>query len=58
MGMFDSIICHAKLPGTPPDFIKTDSNPMPAPDAKPDTPALKVLLQREYRGFELPAGLR
>jgi hypothetical protein len=47
-----------KLPGTPPDFIKADSNPMPAPDAKPDTPALKALLQREYRGFELPASLR
>jgi hypothetical protein len=47
-----------KLPGTPPDFIKADSNPMPAPDAKPDTPALKALLQREYSGFELPASLR
>jgi hypothetical protein len=47
-----------RLPGTPPDFIKADSNPMPAPDAKPDTPVLKALLQREYRGFELPASLR
>jgi hypothetical protein len=47
-----------KLPGTPPDFIKADSNPMPAPDARPDTPALKAMLQREYIGFELPAGLR
>ena len=47
-----------RLPGTPPDFIKADSNPMPAPDTRPDTPALKVLLQREYRGFELPASLR
>jgi len=47
-----------KLPGTPPDFIKADSNPMPAPDAKPETPTLKAMLQREYRGFELPAGLR
>jgi hypothetical protein len=47
-----------RLPGTPPDFIKSDSNPMPAPDAKPDTPVLKALLQREYRGFELPASLR
>jgi hypothetical protein len=47
-----------KLPGTPPDFIKADSNPMPAPDAKPETPALKAMLRREYRGFELPASLR
>jgi hypothetical protein len=31
---------------------------MPAVDAKPDTPALKALLQREYSGFELPASLR
>jgi hypothetical protein len=47
-----------KLPGTPPDFIKADGNPMPAPDAKPDMPALKAILQREYKGFELPAQLR
>ena len=47
-----------KLPGTPPDFVKADSNPMPAPDAKPDTSALKALLQREYSGFELLASLR
>jgi hypothetical protein len=47
-----------KLPGTPPDFIKSDSNPMPASGAKPETPALKAMLRREYRGFELPAGLR
>jgi hypothetical protein len=47
-----------KLPGTPPDFIKADSNPMPAVDAKPDNAALKALLQREYSGFELPASLR
>jgi hypothetical protein len=47
-----------KLPGTPPDFIKSDSNSMPAPDARPETPALKALLQREYKGFELPASLR
>ncbi|CAN7662448.1 hypothetical protein LJR220_006276 [Bradyrhizobium sp. LjRoot220] len=47
-----------KLPGTPPDFVKADSNPMPAPDARPETPALKALLQREYKGFELPASLR
>jgi hypothetical protein len=47
-----------RLPGTPPDFIKADSNPMPAKDAKPEPPALKALLQREYKGFELPASLR
>jgi hypothetical protein len=47
-----------KLPGTPPDFIKSDRDAMPEPGAKPDTPALKALLQREYAGFELPAGLR
>jgi hypothetical protein len=46
------------LPGTPPDFIKTDSSPVPAPDAKPVMPVLKAMLQREYRGFELPAQLR
>jgi hypothetical protein len=47
-----------RLPGTPPDFIKADSNPMPANDAKPEPAALKALLQREYKGFELPASLR
>lgn len=47
-----------KLPGTPPDFIKTDANPMPAPDAKPDLPTLKAMLQREYKGFELSGSLR
>jgi hypothetical protein len=31
---------------------------MSTPDAAPDTPALKALLQREYRGFELPDSLR
>jgi hypothetical protein len=47
-----------KLPGTPPDFIKADDNPMPPKDAAPDMPALKALLTREYKGFELPASLR
>ncbi len=47
-----------KLPGTPPDFIKADSNPMPAKDGGPETPALKAMLQREYNGFELPESLR
>jgi len=31
---------------------------MPAKDAKPETPALKAMLQREYKGFELPERLR
>jgi len=47
-----------KLPGTAPDFIKADNNPMPARDATPNMSALKALLTREYQGFELPAGLR
>jgi len=47
-----------KLPGTPPDFIKADGNPMPPADAKPEMPALRAMLQREYKGFELPADLR
>ncbi len=47
-----------RLPGTPPDFIKSDSDPMPVKDARPETPALKAMLQREYKGFELPESLR
>jgi len=47
-----------RLPGTPPDFIKADGDPMPAGDARPDIPALKAMLQREYKGFELPESLR
>jgi len=47
-----------KLPGTPPDFVRVDNNPMPTRDAVPNMPALKALLAREYRGFELPPGLR
>ncbi|UPK05011.1 hypothetical protein [Bradyrhizobium sp. 170] len=47
-----------KLPGTPPDFVKADNNPMPAKGATPNMPALKALLTREYQGFELPASLR
>ena len=47
-----------KLPGTAPDFIKADKDPMPARDATPNMPALKALLTREYQGFELPASLR
>jgi hypothetical protein len=47
-----------KLPGAPPDFIKADNDPMPAKDAKPEMLALKAMLQREYKGFELPESLR
>jgi len=47
-----------KLPGTAPDFITADKDPMPARDATPNMPALKALLTREYQGFELPASLR
>lgn len=47
-----------KLPGTPPDFVKADSDPMPSKDATPNMPALKALLTREYQGFDLPASLR
>jgi hypothetical protein len=47
-----------KLPGASPDFIKADSDRMPAMDAKPDPSALKALLHREYKGFDLPASLR
>jgi hypothetical protein len=47
-----------KLPGTAPDFIKADKDPMPARDATPNMPALKALLTREYQGFDLPASLR
>jgi hypothetical protein len=47
-----------KLPGTAPDFIKADKDPMPPKDATPNMLALKALLTREYQGFELPASLR
>jgi hypothetical protein len=47
-----------KLPGTPPDFVKAGNSPMPATDVAPNMPAVKALLTREYRGFELPANLR
>ena len=46
-----------KLPGTPPDFVKADNDPMPARDARPEPVALKSLLQREYKGFQFPANL-
>ena len=47
-----------RLPGMPPDFVRVDSDPMPARDAQPEPAALKALLQREYKAFELPASLR
>ena len=47
-----------KLPGTPPDFVMADHDPMPARNVTPNMPALKALLTREYQGFELPASLR
>ena len=43
-----------ELPGTPPDFIKADRNPVPARNAKPDAKAIKTLFEREYTGFKLP----
>jgi hypothetical protein len=47
-----------ELPGTPPDFVKRDRNPDPAPGAKPDLKAARAMLAREYPGFDLPAELR
>lgn len=45
------------LPGSPPDFIEADRHPVPAPGAKPEPKALKIILEREYSGFRLPDGL-
>lgn len=42
-----------KLPGTPPDFIKADNHPMPAPDVRPEKSSLKAMLQREYKGLRI-----
>lgn len=42
------------LPGTPPDFIARDRNPMPAADASPEPKALQAIIAREYAGFALP----
>jgi hypothetical protein len=42
------------LPGTPPDFITRDRNPMPVANAKPESAALKTIIEREYSGFALP----
>jgi hypothetical protein len=38
--------------------LRGELRSLAAEPARPDTPALKALLQREYRGFELPASLR
>ncbi len=42
------------LPGTPPDFIARDRNPMPAADTAPESKALQAIIAREYTGFALP----
>lgn len=47
-----------ELPGTPPDFVRADRNPDPAPGAKPDMKAARAMIEREYPGFDLPAELR
>jgi len=47
-----------QLPGTPPDFVKSDSDPMPPADTSPDVAAVKALFLREYKGFAMPAALR
>jgi hypothetical protein len=43
-----------ELPGTPPDFARADRNPNPARGAKPDSKALRAMIEREYTGFKLP----
>jgi hypothetical protein len=47
-----------RLPGSPPDFVKADRDPMPEQGASVDMPAVKAMLHREYKGFDLPASLR
>jgi hypothetical protein len=47
-----------KLPGSPPDFVKADRDPMPVQGSAPDMPAVKTMLHREYKDFDLPASLR
>jgi hypothetical protein len=47
-----------QLPGTPPSFIKGDSDPMPPQNASADAAALKALLVREYKGFALPKAMQ
>ncbi|MGY4509816.1 hypothetical protein [Bradyrhizobium sp. USDA 3650] len=43
-----------KLPGTAPDFIRSDKNPEPPPDSKPDLAAVRAMILREYKGFKPP----
>ncbi|MBR1128633.1 hypothetical protein [Bradyrhizobium iriomotense] len=43
-----------KLPGTAPDFIRSDKNPEPLPDGKPDLAAVRAMIMREYKGFKPP----
>ncbi|MBR0786028.1 hypothetical protein [Bradyrhizobium iriomotense] len=43
-----------KLPGTAPDFIRSDKNPEPPPDSKPDLAAVRAMIVREYKGFKPP----
>ncbi|MDA9526368.1 hypothetical protein XI06_40000 [Bradyrhizobium sp. CCBAU 11434] len=43
-----------KLPSTAPDFIRSDKNPEPSPDSKPDLQAVRAMMMREYKGFKAP----
>jgi hypothetical protein len=43
-----------KLPGTAPDFIRSDRNPEPLPGSKPDMAAVRAMIVREYKGFKPP----
>ncbi|TWA93693.1 hypothetical protein [Bradyrhizobium stylosanthis] len=43
-----------KLPGTAPDFIRSDKNPEPPPDSRPDLAAVRAMIVREYKGFKPP----
>jgi hypothetical protein len=47
-----------QLPGTPPAFVRSDSDPTSSDHASADMAAVKALLSREYKGFALPAALR
>lgn len=47
-----------RLPADPPDFVEADRLASHAPGIKPDPPALKTMLEREYTGFKLPGGLQ
>ena len=43
-----------ELPGAPPDFVRADRNPHPAKGAKPDSAAVRAMIEREYPGFKVP----